>query len=66
MPGTGKTTLIAHAVRAMWALGQSVLLSAYTHSALDNILLKLLEMGVPLLRLGAPQRVHPQVRVRVS
>ena len=22
MPGTGKTTLIAHAVRAMWALGQ--------------------------------------------
>ena len=62
MPGTGKTTLIAHAVRAMWALGQSVLLSAYTHSALDNILLKLLEMGVPLLRLGAPQRVHPQLR----
>ena len=62
MPGTGKTTLIAHAVRAMWALGQSVLLSAYTHSALDNILLKLHEMGVPLLRLGAPQRVHPRLR----
>ena len=62
MPGTGKTTLIAHAVRALCALGRSVLLTAYTHSALDNILLKLCEMGVPLLRLGAPSKVHARLR----
>jgi DNA replication ATP-dependent helicase Dna2 len=62
MPGTGKTTVIAHAVSAIVGLGQTVLLSAYTHSALDNVLIKLIEMGVPLLRLGDAQgRVHPKL-----
>ena len=63
MPGTGKTTVIAHLVSAIVSLGQTVLISAYTHSALDNILLKLREMGVPLLRLGGAQgRVHPKLQ----
>jgi len=62
MPGTGKTTVIAHAVSAIVSLGQTVLLSAYTHSALDNVLVKLVEMGVPLLRLGDAQgRVDPKL-----
>ena len=62
MPGTGKTTLIAAAARALVALGQTVLLSAYTHSAVDSLLLKLLDEGVPFVRLGAPSKVHPRVR----
>ena len=38
MPGTGKTSTIVHAVRALLARGASILL---TNSAVDNILLKL-------------------------
>jgi hypothetical protein len=41
MPGTGKTTTIVFCLRALAALGKSVLLCAYTHSAVDTILLKL-------------------------
>ena len=41
MPGTGKTTTIAELVRVLVAAGHSVLLTAFTHSAVDNILLKL-------------------------
>ena len=41
MPGTGKTTTIAHLVQVAVAENKTVLLTSYTHSAVDNILLKL-------------------------
>lgn len=41
MPGTGKTTTIAHIIRTLVAKGKSVLLTSYTHTAVDNILLKI-------------------------
>jgi DNA replication ATP-dependent helicase Dna2 len=41
MPGTGKTTAIAHMVKLLVSMGKSVLLTAFTNSAVDNILLKL-------------------------
>jgi thymidylate kinase len=47
MPGTGKTTAIAELVRFLVAQGKSVLLTSYTHTAVDNILLKLTE-GEPV------------------
>ena len=40
MPGTGKTATIAFLVRCLVALGQSVLVTAYTHTAVDSVLLK--------------------------
>ena len=40
----GKTSTIVALVRVLVALGQSVLLASYTHSAVDNILLKLLKV----------------------
>lgn len=46
MPGTGKTTTIACLVRLLVALGKSVLVTSYTHSAVDNILLKLIPVSV--------------------
>jgi hypothetical protein len=49
MPGTGKTSTIVHAVNALLARGASVLLTSYTNSAVDNILLKL-KMQVCLLQ----------------
>jgi DNA replication ATP-dependent helicase Dna2 len=62
MPGTGKTTTIAHIIRALVCQGKSVLLTSYTHSAVDNILLKLKKDNMPILRLGAPAKVHPEVQ----
>ncbi|CAG0883234.1 unnamed protein product [Darwinula stevensoni] len=60
MPGTGKTWTIVTLVNVCVRLGQTVLLTSYTHSAVDNILLKLLG-SVEFLRLGRASRVHPQV-----
>ncbi|KLU86599.1 DNA replication ATP-dependent helicase dna2, partial [Magnaporthiopsis poae ATCC 64411] len=62
MPGTGKTTTIAHIIRALNRQGKSVLLASYTHSAVDNILLKLKKDNMQILRLGAPAKVHPEVQ----
>ncbi|KUI53133.1 DNA replication ATP-dependent helicase/nuclease dna2 [Cytospora mali] len=62
MPGTGKTTTIAHIIRALIAQKKSVLLTSYTHTAVDNILLKLKEDDIPILRIGAPAKVHPEVQ----
>uniref|UniRef100_A0A671YL56 DNA replication ATP-dependent helicase/nuclease n=1 Tax=Sparus aurata TaxID=8175 RepID=A0A671YL56_SPAAU len=61
MPGTGKTTTICTLVRILHACGFSVLLTSYTHSAVDNILLKLKRFRVGFLRLGQGQKVHPDI-----
>ncbi|XP_069835209.1 DNA replication ATP-dependent helicase/nuclease DNA2 [Dendropsophus ebraccatus] len=62
MPGTGKTTTICTLVRILYACGFSVLLTSYTHSAVDNILLKLKKFKVGFLRLGRTQKIHPDVQ----
>ncbi|KAJ9626607.1 DNA replication endonuclease-helicase Dna2 [Taxawa tesnikishii (nom. ined.)] len=62
MPGTGKTTTIAHIIRALVANGKSVLLTSYTHTAVDNILLKLREDNISILRLGVLAKIHPEVQ----
>ncbi|PVD31406.1 hypothetical protein C0Q70_06818 [Pomacea canaliculata] len=61
-PGTGKTSTIVSLVKILKELGHSVLLTSYTHSAVDNILLKLKEDNVPFLRLGRSSRVHPHLQ----
>ncbi|KAA0145627.1 hypothetical protein FNF29_08456 [Cafeteria roenbergensis] len=57
MPGTGKTTVLALAIRTAAAMGRRVLLTAFTHSAVDNAVLKaapfLLRHGHGVLRLAA-------------
>ncbi|KAK5235684.1 DNA replication endonuclease-helicase Dna2 [Exophiala xenobiotica] len=62
MPGTGKTTTIAHIIRALVSQGKSVLLASYTHTAVDNILLKIKDDKIPILRIGAVNKVHPDVQ----
>lgn len=63
MPGTGKTTVIAALLRALVAAGRSVLLTAYTHSAVDNILMKLKgDVDFGILRLGNVDKVHPDIQ----
>lgn len=41
MPGTGKTSTMVHAVKALLIRGASILLTSYTNSAVDNLLVKL-------------------------
>uniref|UniRef100_A0A8C5PYZ8 DNA replication ATP-dependent helicase/nuclease n=1 Tax=Leptobrachium leishanense TaxID=445787 RepID=A0A8C5PYZ8_9ANUR len=62
MPGTGKTTTICTLVRILYACGFSVLLTSYTHSAVDNILLMLNKFQVGFLRLGRSQKIHPSIQ----
>ncbi|KAK4301412.1 hypothetical protein Pmani_026446 [Petrolisthes manimaculis] len=60
-PGTGKTSTIVAIVRMMVTLGLSVLITSYTHSAVDNILLKLRMYEVDFLRLGRTTRIHTDI-----
>ena len=62
MPGTGKTTTIAHIIRALASRGKSILLTSYTHTAVDNILLKIRKDNLGILRIGAVAKVHPEVQ----
>ena len=62
MPGTGKSTTIASIIRVLVANGKSVLLTSYTHTAVDNILLKIRNAGFDVLRLGVLGKIHPSVR----
>ncbi|GEQ69034.1 hypothetical protein JCM33374_g2705 [Metschnikowia sp. JCM 33374] len=62
MPGTGKTTVIAYLIKMLVAAKKTVLLTSYTNSAVDNILLKVKEYDVDFLRVGSASRVHPSIR----
>lgn len=58
MPGTGKTTVIAAIIRLLVHMGKTVLLTSYTHSAVDTILLKLKDdADFGILRLGNVDKV---------
>jgi DNA replication ATP-dependent helicase Dna2 len=58
MPGTGKTTVTAAIIRTLVAMGKTVLLTSYTHSAVDTILLKLVnDVNFDILRLGNLDKV---------
>ncbi|MED6121097.1 hypothetical protein PIB30_027033 [Stylosanthes scabra] len=62
MPGTGKTSTLVHAVKALLERGSSILLTAYTNSAVDNLLMKLKAQDVDFVRIGRPEAVHEVVR----
>jgi DNA replication ATP-dependent helicase Dna2 len=57
MPGTGKTHLVAKTIKILIETGKTILMTSYTHSAVDNVLLKLLDMGVDFVRLGTLDKV---------
>jgi hypothetical protein len=58
---SGKTATIVSLVQLLVKLGQSVLVTSHTHSAVDNVLLKLAARNVDLLRLGSSSRFHPDL-----
>ncbi|KAI1307389.1 Tripartite DNA replication factor [Mortierella claussenii] len=62
MPGTGKTTTIAQIIHSLVSQGKSVLLTSYTHSAVDNVLLKLKRSEINVVRLGNKDKVHRDIQ----
>ncbi|CAA0842768.1 DNA replication helicase- putative [Striga hermonthica] len=62
MPGTGKTSTMVHAVKALLTRGSSILLTSYTNSAVDNLLIKLKAQGIDFIRLGRYETVHEEIR----
>ncbi|KAF8831992.1 hypothetical protein HHX47_DHR1000949 [Lentinula edodes] len=58
MPGTGKTTVMAAMIQALVAMNKTVLLTSYTHSAVDTILAKLKDTDFTILRLGNIDKVR--------
>lgn len=62
MPGTGKTTVIAQIIKSLVSQNKTILLTSYTHSAVDNILLKLLDEDFGIVRLGSTSRIHPEIK----
>ncbi|EDX02897.1 DNA replication ATP-dependent helicase/nuclease DNA2 [Drosophila yakuba] len=61
LPGTGKTQTLVSLVRLLHLLGKSVLITAQTHSAVDNLLMRLLPFDLPMMRLGSSSRIHNQL-----
>lgn len=71
LPGTGKTSTIAFVARLLAAQGKRVLISSYTHAAVDNLMTKLMEKGLgattktnylsALVRVGRKSACHPGV-----
>ncbi len=56
-PGTGKTTTAVEVIRQCVDRGESVLATAASNTAVDNIVEFLVEQGVDVVRLGHPARV---------
>jgi ATP-dependent RNA/DNA helicase IGHMBP2 len=60
-PGTGKTTVLVEVVRRAAARGESVLASAPSNLAVDNLVERLAAAGLNPVRIGHPARVLPAV-----
>ncbi|XP_017012986.2 DNA replication ATP-dependent helicase/nuclease DNA2 [Drosophila takahashii] len=61
LPGTGKTQTLVSLIRLLHLLGKTILITAQTHSAVDNLLLRLLPFDLPMMRLGSSSRIHSQL-----
>lgn len=63
-PGTGKTRTLVEVIRQAVARGERVLATAASNTAVDNLAARLLDAGLPFVRLGHPARVSPEVESR--
>ncbi|KAI2804418.1 Tripartite DNA replication factor [Blomia tropicalis] len=67
-PGSGKTQTIVALVQALAKLGYSTLVTSFTHVAVDNILLKLMQTDsvqskeIDFVRIGQKSRINPDLK----
>src|SRR5439155_9174576 len=61
-PGTGKTRTLVEVVRQRVARGERVLCAAPSNTAVDNLGVRLGELGVKAVRLGHPARIAPALQ----
>lgn len=60
-PGTGKTTTLVEAVYETLHRENQVMVSAQSNTAVDWITEKLVDRGIPVLRIGNPTRVNDKM-----
>ena len=60
-PGTGKTTTLVEAVYETLHRENQVMVSAQSNTAVDWIAEKLVDRGIPVLRIGNPTRVNDKM-----
>lgn len=61
-PGTGKTTTLAELIYQSVRRGQRVLACAPSNTGVDNLLEKIIPLGLKAVRVGHPARVFPELR----
>ena len=61
-PGTGKTTTAVEIIRQCVGRDESVLATAASNTAVDNVVERLADQGADVVRLGHPARVTPALR----
>ena len=65
LPGTGKTSTLSLIVRAIISRGERVMICSYTHAAVDNLLMKIVEAGMTssfVVRIGYETSVNPDLK----
>jgi len=60
-PGTGKTTTLIEAVQQLVKLGEKIIISAPTNTAVDNVAKGLIEQNVKVLRVGNLTKVDDRI-----
>lgn len=64
LPGTGKTQTLAALIRLLVLMEKSILITSHTHSAVDNVLMRLRKCDnqIKFMRLGSAKRIHADLR----
>lgn len=64
LPGTGKTQTLAALIRLFVMMDKSILITSHTHSAVDNVLIRLLKSdpNIRFLRLGSMKRIRNELK----
>ncbi len=61
-PGTGKTHTLALAIQALVNRGERVVISAPSNTAVDNLCNALVDLQIPLLRVGNEEKIADRIQ----
>ncbi|KAH0787602.1 DNA replication ATP-dependent helicase/nuclease DNA2 isoform X1 [Histomonas meleagridis] len=61
MPGTGKTTTVASLIGTLAKRNERILIASFTHTAVDNLCIKLAEQHINFIRIGQTTSIHDDI-----